>query len=99
MDGIAANITIAGRIYPLRIDPKKEEILRKAEILIKENMEYYSEYSDRDKQDILAIVLLHTTGRLIECQRLNESRCSEIEKIDNELGVYLEKQGSLDNIK
>ncbi|MDR0385956.1 MAG: cell division protein ZapA [Prevotellaceae bacterium] len=100
MDGkVAANIIIAGRSYPLRVAAEDEEILKKAEVYIRNKMESYNKYSGRDKQDILAIVLLNVTATLLEHQALNDSRRSEIEKIDRELGVYLEKQGSLDNIE
>jgi hypothetical protein len=99
MDGkVTANISIAGRIYPLRIVAENEEILKKAEAFIKGKMEYYN-YPDQDKQNILAIVLLNVTAQFLEYQQINDNRRSEIEKIDRELGIYLEQQCSLDNIE
>jgi cell division protein ZapA (FtsZ GTPase activity inhibitor) len=100
MDGkVAANIFIAGRRYQMRIAAEDEAILKNAEVFIKNKMEYYTEYSDKERQDVLAIVLLNVTGELLEYKRLNDSRRLEIEKIDHKLGVYLEEQGSLDNIE
>jgi cell division protein ZapA len=100
MDGkVTANITIAGRIYPLRIAAENEEVLKQAEVFIKGKMEYYKDYPDQDKQNILAIVLLNVTAQLLEYQQINNIRCSEMEKIDRELGIYLEQQCSLDNIE
>jgi cell division protein ZapA (FtsZ GTPase activity inhibitor) len=101
MDGkVVANIIIAGRSYRMRIAAEYEEILRNAEIFIKNRMEYYyNEYSDKDTQDRLAIVLLNVTGKLLEYQKLNDIQRSEIEEIDRKLGVYLEKQGSFDNVE
>jgi hypothetical protein len=100
MDGkVAANIIIAGRVYPVRIAVKDEEILKKAEAFIKDKIGYYDQYPGEDKQDILAIVLLNVTAKLLEYQELNSRRCSEIGKIDRKLGVYLDEQGSLDNIE
>jgi hypothetical protein len=100
MDGkVAANIIIAGRIYPVRVAAKDEEILKKAEVFIRDKIGYYDKYPDKEKQDVLAIVLLNVTTKLLECQKLNNSRRSEIEKIDSKLGVYLDEQGSLDNIE
>ncbi|MDR0726253.1 MAG: cell division protein ZapA [Prevotellaceae bacterium] len=99
-DKVVANIIIAGRSYRMRIAAEDEEILRNAEVFIKNRMEYYyNEHSDKDTQDRLAIALLNVTGKLLENQKLNDLRRSEIEKIDRKLGVYLEKQGSLDNIE
>jgi cell division protein ZapA (FtsZ GTPase activity inhibitor) len=101
MDGkVAANIVIAGRSYRMRIAAEEEEILKKSEAFIKDKMKYYGgKYSDKDMQDRLAIVLLNITGELLEYKQLNDKRHSEIEKISRKLGVYLEKQGSLDNIE
>jgi cell division protein ZapA len=96
---VAANIFIAGRSYPMRVPTENEEILKKAEAFIRKKLEYYDKYSDKDKQDILAIMLLNITAELLEYKKLNDSRRSKVEKIDRELGIYLEKQGSLDNIE
>jgi replicative DNA helicase len=99
MDGkVAANIMIAGRSYRLGISPENELIFKRAEKFIKETMRDY-DYPDKEKQDILAVTLLDVTVKLLEYQKLNDSRRLEIEKIDRKLGVYLEKQGSLDNIE
>ncbi|MDR1886877.1 MAG: cell division protein ZapA [Prevotellaceae bacterium] len=96
---VAANINIAGRIYQMRVAATDEEILRKAEALIKNGMRYYDIFPDKDTQDRLAVMLLNMTARLLEYQKLNDSCRSEIERIDRELGVYLDEQGSLDNME
>ncbi|MDR1583146.1 MAG: cell division protein ZapA [Prevotellaceae bacterium] len=96
---VTANINIAGRIYPMSVEAKEEEIFKKAEALIKDKVGDYDKYPDKDMQDVLAIILFNVTAQLLEYQKLNDSRCSEIEKIDRDLGIYLEKQGSLDNIE
>lgn len=52
-------ISIADRVYPLTIDPRQEEGLRKAaksiEILLKQ---FEQSYAVRDKQDVLAMCAL-----------------------------------------
>jgi cell division protein ZapA (FtsZ GTPase activity inhibitor) len=96
---VTANIIIAGRSYRLKIVAEDEKILRESAVFIKNKMEHYSTYSDQDMQDKLAVMLLNVTGELLEYKRLNDIRRLEIEKIDRNLGVYLEKQGSLDNIE
>ncbi|MDR2382932.1 MAG: cell division protein ZapA [Prevotellaceae bacterium] len=101
MDGkVVANIVIAGRSYRMKIAAEDEEIFRNAEVFIKNRMEYYfNEHSDKDTQDRLAIALLNVTGKMLENQEINDSRRSKIEEIDLKLGLYLEKQGSLDNME
>ncbi|MDR2286251.1 MAG: cell division protein ZapA [Prevotellaceae bacterium] len=98
---VAANIMIAGKIYPMRIDVEDEEIFKKAEASIQNRIaeRYNDEYSHIERQDILAITLLNVTAELLEYKELNNKRRYTIEKIDRELGVYLEKQCSLDNIE
>ncbi|MDR1340363.1 MAG: cell division protein ZapA [Prevotellaceae bacterium] len=100
MDQISANIEIAGRLYRFRINVENEEYLRKSESLIKAEISILNvKYHNRDMQDKLSIILLNIAARLIECQKLNDIHYTEIEDIDRELGIYLEKQGSLDNIE
>jgi cell division protein ZapA (FtsZ GTPase activity inhibitor) len=101
MDGeVAANIFIAGKGYPMKVPPEGEEILRQAEAFVKNKLaEYCIKYPDQDKRDILAVALVNVAAQLFEYKKLNDSRQSDIEKIDRKLGVYLEKQGSLDNIE
>jgi cell division protein ZapA (FtsZ GTPase activity inhibitor) len=96
---VAANIIIAGRSYPMRIAAEDEKILKDAEAFIKKKMRLGDRYPSIDKQDILAVILLNVVMQMLEYQELNDSRWSEIEKIDRNLGVYLDKQGSLDNIE
>jgi cell division protein ZapA (FtsZ GTPase activity inhibitor) len=97
---VAANIFIADKKYPVRIAAENEAILKKAETFIKNKIAgYTAKYPDKDKRDILAVVLLNVSAQLFEYKQLNDSRQSEIEKIDRKLGLYLEEQGSLDNIE
>jgi cell division protein ZapA len=97
---VTANITIAGKIYPVRIEVEDEERFKKAEAFIRDRiMDRNRKHSHVERQDILAIELLNITAKLFECQELNDNRRSVIEKIDREVGIYLEKQCSLDNIE
>jgi cell division protein ZapA (FtsZ GTPase activity inhibitor) len=101
MDGkVVANIIIAGRRYRMRIAAEDEEIFKSAEVFIKNRMEYYyKEHPNQEMQDRLAMALLNVTGKLLEIQKSNCSWRSKMEELDRTLGVYLEKQGSLDNIE
>jgi cell division protein ZapA (FtsZ GTPase activity inhibitor) len=100
MNKVPANIDIAGRLYRIDVNVENEEYLRKAESLIKAEISKLNDgYFNRDIQDKLSVILLNTAAQLIECRKLREAHCAEIERIDRELGIYLEKQGSLDNMK
>jgi cell division protein ZapA len=98
---VAANIMIAGKIYPVRIDVEDEEIYKKAEVSIQNRIteKYRGDYSHVERQDILAITLLNVTADLLKYEELNDERRSTVKKINDKLGIYLEKQCSLDNIE
>jgi cell division protein ZapA (FtsZ GTPase activity inhibitor) len=57
-------ISIADRVYPLTIDPRQEEGLRKAakqiELMTKS---FEQNYAVRDKQDVLAMCALHFASK------------------------------------
>ncbi|PQV46304.1 cell division protein ZapA [Jejuia pallidilutea] len=58
-------LSIANRVYPLTIDAKQEEGLRKAakniEVMIKQ---FEQSYSVRDKQDVLAMCALQFASQV-----------------------------------
>ena len=66
-------LSIADRVYPLTIDPKQEEGLRKAaksiDLLAKK---FEQNYAVRDKQDVLAMCALQFASK-IEQSGINES--------------------------
>jgi cell division protein ZapA (FtsZ GTPase activity inhibitor) len=97
---VSANITVLSRRYEMRVPLEFEEYIRKAETLIAKKINSLNkEYKNRDVQDKLSMILLDISMRFFECQKLALSHNTEIEEIDRELGFYLEKQGSLDNIE
>ncbi|AZQ43778.1 cell division protein ZapA [Nonlabens ponticola] len=64
MDKLKINISIADRVYPLNIDPSKEEGLRKAAKSIQEMItQLEKSYAVRDKQDVLAMCALQFAAR------------------------------------
>ncbi len=74
MDGkLKIKLSIADRVYPLTIDPRQEEGLRKAakniEALAKK---FEQNYAVRDKQDVLAMCALQFASK-IEQGGINES--------------------------
>ncbi|GGG49054.1 cell division protein ZapA [Croceivirga lutea] len=66
-------LSIADRVYPLTIDPRQEEGLRKAAKNI-ENLakKFEQNYAVRDKQDVLAMCALQFASK-IEQSGINES--------------------------
>lgn len=66
-------LSIADRVYPLTIDPKQEEGLRKAAKNIDHLAKKFEQnYAVRDKQDVLAMCALQFASK-IEQSGINES--------------------------
>jgi cell division protein ZapA len=87
-------LSIANRVYPLTIDPKQEEGLRKAaqkiDVMIKQ---FEQSYSVRDKQDVLAMCALQFASQneqeTIESEYLNEEVEDKLVAMDLLLKEYL----------
>jgi cell division protein ZapA len=63
-DKLKIKISIADRVYPLTIDPSREEGLRKAAKNIQDMIKQLEEsYAVRDKQDVLAMCALQFAAR------------------------------------
>ncbi len=59
-DELPINITIAGRPYRLTVNRNEEETIRKAAKHIEGQMSHYAgNFKYSDKQDLLAMVVLH----------------------------------------
>lgn len=90
MSKLSIKVNIAGRTYPLNVDMSEEEGIRKAAKLINQtysNLE--SNYSVRDKQDLLAMTCLQVAsskvndlGAEVVDERILESLDNLISKID-----------------
>jgi len=58
-------ISIADRVYPLTIDPRQEEGLRKAAKSIEKLLKQFEQnYAVRDKQDVLAMCALQFAAKV-----------------------------------
>ncbi|WP_343485813.1 cell division protein ZapA [Allomuricauda sp. d1] len=58
-------LSIADRVYPLTIDPKQEEGLRKAAKNIEHLVKKFEQnYAVRDKQDVLAMCALQFASKI-----------------------------------
>jgi len=87
-------LSIANRVYPLTIDPKQEEGLRKAALKIDAMIKQFEQsYSVRDKQDVLAMCALQFASqneqKTIDNEYLNEEAEEKLVAIDQLLKEYL----------
>ena len=64
MDKLKIKISVADRVYPLTIDPSREEGLRKAAKSIEAMVKQLEKsYAVRDKQDVLAMCALQFAAK------------------------------------
>jgi len=92
--GFHIKIQIAGRVYPLIIDRKDEEKVRKAAKVINEKVEQYQQrYRDKDGQDFLSMAAFQFVLRLIELEeQSNETPLiTAIGEITDELEEFMQK--------
>ena len=72
-------LNIGNRIYPLSVDEKQEEILRKASKKINEMInDYESKYAVKDKQDSLAMCALQILSQSKIFINPNENDSNEV---------------------
>lgn len=80
-DKLSIRVNIAERYYPLKIDKKDEENIRKAAKLINDKvLQYNQKYNDKDSQDFLAMAALQFVIKLIESEDKND-----LEPVNDEL--------------
>ena len=97
-NGFQIKLQIAGRFYPLVIDRKDEEKVRKAARVINDKFgQYQQRYRDKDGQDFLAMAAFQFVLKLID----QEEKTSEtplitaIGELAGELEEFIQKQGVL----
>ena len=85
-------VNIADRYYPLRIEAKDEERIRKSVKLLNDKvLQYKQRYTDKDGQDFLAMAAIQFVNQLMEQEdELNDNYIPEVikklyEKIDHAL--------------
>ena len=91
-DKLSIKVNVADRYYPLKIERKDEEKIRKAARLINEKvMQYKQRYLDKDVQDFLAMAALQFVTRVIEMEDRFDILPLEqkLQELTEELGEYL----------
>ncbi|MBN2814447.1 MAG: cell division protein ZapA [Bacteroidales bacterium] len=91
-DKLSIKVNVADRYYPLKIERKDEEKIRKAARLINEKvLQYKQRYLDKDVQDFLAMAALQFVTRVIEMEdRLDITPLEQqLQELNEELEAYL----------
>jgi len=94
-DKLTIRVNIVDRYYPLKIDRKDEEKIRKAAKRINETVTQYQKlYGNKDGQDFLAMVALQFVTRLIETEEHHEVHplLEEVRQIDELLTEILSQE-------
>ena len=92
---LSIRINIIDRYYPLKIDRRDEEKIRKAGKIINEKvLQYKQKYSDKDAQDFLAMAALQYVTKLIEVeeQESPSALLESIKELNEEIEVYLKEE-------
>lgn len=83
-------IQIAGRMYPLTVEPKEEEFIRKAGLQIEKMIQNYeTRFAVNDKQDALAMCALQLASQLEQQKFQNKETYKGVEKRLNALDDLL----------
>jgi cell division protein ZapA (FtsZ GTPase activity inhibitor) len=91
-DKLSIKVNVADRYYPLKIDRRDEEKIRKAARMINEKvLQYRQKYADKDTQDFLAMAALQFVTKIIEYdQKFDVVPLEEnIRELNEELEEYL----------
>ena len=91
-DKLSIKVNVADRYYPLKIERRDEEKIRKAARLINEKViQYKQRYLDKDAQDFLAMAALQFVTRIIEMEeKMDVSPLEQkLQDLNEELEEYL----------
>lgn len=91
-DKLSIKVNVADRYYPLKIERKDEEKIRKAARLINEKvLQYKQRYTDKDVQDFLAMAALQFVTRVIEMEDKFDvlPLQQQLQDLNEELDSYL----------
>ena len=77
LNELSIKVNIADRFYPLKVDPKQEEIIRQAAQLINQKIKLLQQqFGGYDKQDMLSMAILEITSELL----MMKQQGSEVEQ-------------------
>ncbi len=86
MAEISLKVLIAGRSYPLTVQQEEEQIVLQAAKMINDKIkEFETNYSVRDKQDLLSMCAIN----LLVSQMTIPKKSPELEKAINQLDLFV----------
>jgi len=94
-DKLSIRVNIADRYYPLKIDRREEENIRKATKLINERvLQYKQKYADKDVLDFIAMTALQLVTRLVEIEQKQDviPVLESIKELNDELKEYIKEK-------
>ena len=94
-DKLAIKVQIAERFYPLKIERREEERIRKAAKLINDRLlQYKQRYTDKDTQDFLAMAALQFVIQLLDCESKQNlvSLEEDLKALNEELDSLLKEE-------
>ena len=94
-DKLSIRINIADRYYPLKIDRKDEEKIRKAARSINEKvLQYKQKYGDKDTQDFLAMAALQFVIKVLDTEgdETDSEVLGKIKEMNEELKSILDQE-------
>ncbi len=97
-DKLSININIADRMYPLRIDRKEEESIRKAAKIINDKVvQYKQRYPSKDTQDCLSMATLQFVIQKFDSEKQIEYSAvvEELERLNDFLAEFIEKESTI----
>lgn len=80
MSSLGISVNIAGRTYRLTVESEaEEEMIRKASSAINEKVKTFADnYSFKDQQDLLAMVSLEISSKLLSKETIDNSQKDNI---------------------
>lgn len=94
-DRLSIKVNVADRYYPLKIERKDEEKIRRAARMINEKvLQYKQRYTDKDAQDFLAMAALQFVIKVIDNEKTNDMSpvFEGVKEIISELNEYINKE-------
>lgn len=92
---LSINVKVVDRQYPLKIDRKDEEVIRKAAALINEKVTLYKQrYTEKDTQDFLAMAALQFVIKNVELELKSDDTdlMDQLSELNDELVAVLKKE-------
>lgn len=81
LNELSIKVNIADRLYPLKVTPEQEVIVRQAAKLIQEKLKIMqSQFEIKDKQDLLSMTILDIATQLLRLQQMVATDEEAVEK-------------------